>query len=333
MLLGGFDARLSGRPVDGIFYNKMRALLAYLAVEREQDHNREVLAGLLWSDNDPTTARGNLRRTLADLRRVLELPSGNVLFSAGKHTLRFVPNIYVDAMDFAGRTSAAAENQLHEERIIALYRGEFLSGLSLPDSPDFEDWLQMHREALHRRALALLEQLSNRYMHMGDYSKALQFALRYAEMEPWNEDALRRVMRLYALNGQNSSAIVQYEACCRLLKKELGALPNKETRHLAECIRNGELREESPDTGRSFDKALLNTAESEMQTVSKAIPQPSERRQVTVLYCELTPSAIDDPDEVMELLGLPQTRCTEIIRQFSGHIVQTHGGGLLAYFG
>ncbi|GEM_PF-277853 len=357
ILLGGFDARLNGRPVAGVFYNKMRALLAYLAVEREQDHNREVLAGLLWSESDPTTARGNLRRTLADLRRVLELPSGKVLFSTSKHTIRFVPNIYVDAMDFAGRTSTSSENQHLEERIIALYnaqlrrrctdinqhrderiialyRGEFLAGISLPDSPDFEDWLQMQREALHRRALVMLEQLSDRHMHMGDYSKALQFALRYAELEPWNEDALRRVMRLYALNGQNSAAIVQYEACCRLLKNELGALPNKETRHLAECIRNGELREESPDTVRSLDKAIPNATEREMPTVSKAIPQPSERRQATVLYCGLTPVAmIDDPDEVMELLGLPQTRCTEIIRQFSGHIVQTHGGGLLAYFG
>jgi len=63
-------------------------------------------------------------------------------------------------------------------------------------------------------------------------------------------------------------------------------------------------------------------------------PQPlAERRQVTVLYCELTLSAIDDPDEAMALLRIPQARCMEIIRQFSGHIVQAHGGGLLAYFG
>ena len=181
----------------------------------------------------------------------------------------------------------------------------------------------------------MLEQLSDSYMHMGDYSKALQFALRYVELEPWDEDALRRVMRLYALNGQNSTAIVQYEVCCRLLKKELGALPNKETRHLAERIRNGELRDESPDTVRSLDKAHLSRMLNERvdETVSKAIPQPSERRQVTVLYCELNLAAIDDPDEAMELLSMPQACCMDIIRQFSGHIVQTHGGGLLAYFG
>jgi DNA-binding SARP family transcriptional activator len=314
MLLGGFDARLSGCPVAGITYNKMRALLAYLAVERERDHNREVLAALLWSDNNPTTARGNLRRTLSDLRRVLELPTGTTLFSASKHSIRFIPNAYIDVLDFAGQTPA-----LSEEKIIALYRGEFLAGLSLPDSPDFEDWLQIQRETLHRRALALLEQLSNHHEQVGDYSKALQFALRYTELEPWDEDAHRRVMRLYTLNGQNSTAITQYEACCRLLKKELGALPSEETRHLAERIRNGELGRESP---------------AAVEAPPPFIPQQhAERRQVTVLYCELSLAAIDDPDEAMELLRAPQARCVEIIRQFSGHIVQTHGGGLLAYFG
>jgi hypothetical protein len=102
MLLGGFDARLNGRPVAGFTYNKMRALLAYLAVERVRDHNREALAALLWGDNAPTAARDNLRRTLSNLRRVLELPCGEVLFSATKHTIRFIPNVYVDTLDFAG---------------------------------------------------------------------------------------------------------------------------------------------------------------------------------------------------------------------------------------
>jgi tetratricopeptide (TPR) repeat protein len=35
----------------------------------------------------------------------------------------------------------------------------------------------------------------------------------------------------------------------------------------------------------------------------------------------------------MALLHAPQARCVTFIEQFSGHVVQTHGGGLLAYFG
>ncbi len=318
MLLGGFDARLNGLPVAGIYYNKMRALLAYLAVEPEQDHNREMLAELLWGDNDPATARGNLRRTLSHLRRALELPSGTVLFSTGKHTIRFVPNLYIDAVDFSRQSPASPENAAqHQERIIALYRGEFLAGLSLPDCPDFEDWLQVQREALNRRALALLEQLSNRYAQQGEYGQALRFVLRHTELDPWNEDAHRRAMRLYALNGQKDSAIRQYEICCSQLKNELGEMPCDETRQLSERIRNGDILRRSTDTA-----------------VKAPTPQTlSERRQLSVLYCELTLATLDDSDEAMEQLCAPKARCEDIIRQFFGHIVQMHSGGLLAYFG
>lgn len=316
LLLGSFEVRLNGAPVTGFSYNKMRALLAYLAVERKQDHSRETLAALLWDGNDSETARGNLRRTLADLRRVLELPSGKILFSTSKHSIRFDSDAYVDVLDFAGQENCA--DVRHEEKIFALYRGEFLNGLSMPDCPDFEEWLQEQREAMHRHALALAEKLADHHEQAGDYSKALQFALRHIELEPWDERAHRSAMRLYALNGQHSAAMHQYENCRRLLEKELGALPDKETRQLAERIRDGELR-------RAPSFAAIATTQD--------IPQIlAGRRQVTVLYCELH-AEIDDPDEAMELLQAPQARCMEIIRQFYGHIVQTHGGGLLAYFG
>ncbi len=313
--LGGFDVRLNGCLVTGIAYNKMRALLAYLAVEREQDHQREVLADLLWRSNDPVTARGNLRRTLSDLRRVLESATGTVMFSATKHTLRFIPAGFVDVVAFAKTPSVLRADDdsdlAQEERIMALYQGEFLAGLSLPDSPDFENWLQIQRETLRRRALALLEKLSNHYAKIGDYSQSLPFALRYLELEPLDDEACLRVMHLYALNGQHSAALGQYQACCHLLEKELGVLPSEKTRELAERIRTGTLNRVLPTMARF----------------------PVELRQVSVLSCELTVAAMDDPEEAMALLGVPQSRCLAIIGQFSGHRVQTHGGGLLAYFG
>lgn len=328
ILLGGFDIRLNGRPVAGVSYSKMRALLAYLAVERKQEHSRKVLADLLWCGNGPVTARGNLRRTLSDLRRVLESPSGKALFSASKQTIRFIPNAYIDILEFTDTPSCtAAPTPAHcdpciaqMERMAWLYRDEFMEGFSLPDCPDFEDWLQIQRETLRRRALALLERLSNCHEQADNYGRALPFALRYTELEPWDEAGHRRAMRLYALSGQSSAALGQYDFCRQVLQKDLNALPSAETRNLAESIRKDEWRAERPAaTGEPPIKALP--------------PLIAERRQVTVLYCELTLAAVEDPEEAMELLRIPQARCAEIIRQFSGHIVQAYGGGLLAYFG
>jgi DNA-binding SARP family transcriptional activator/predicted ATPase len=324
-LLGGFEVRRDGQPIAGIAYNKMRALLAYLAMTPGQAHRREALAELLWPGNDATTARGNLRRTLSDLRRVLET-SASPIFAAGKNDIRFIANADIDAIAVHGRQSMPATALddsaiAGDEQAIALYRGPFLADLALPDCPDFEDWLDIQRETLHRRALALLERVSKHYEQNDKHGQALPFALRLCELEPWSEAAHRRAMRLYALNDQPSAALDQYQACCRLLLKELGSPPEEETQQLAASIRQGQLR--PPTVERRPTPALAPAG----------TPPVSERRQVTVLYCELSLTAIDDLDEAVSLLQAPQSRCAELIRHYAGHLVQTHGGGLLAYFG
>jgi hypothetical protein len=53
-LLGAFQATLDGRPITGFESNKVRALLAYLAVEADRLHSRDELIGLLWPDQPDT---------------------------------------------------------------------------------------------------------------------------------------------------------------------------------------------------------------------------------------------------------------------------------------
>ncbi|EIC23391.1 adenylate/guanylate cyclase family protein,putative transcriptional regulator [Thiorhodovibrio frisius] len=330
-LFNGFDIRLDGRPIDGVSYNTMRALLAYLAVEPPRDHRREFLAELLWEGQDPTTARGNLRRALSDLRRAIEGPSGKGLFIAGKQSLRFIPDLSIDVFNFT-RPLAACDRQSEQqcraclaemEQTAGLYRGEFLRGFALPGCYAFDEWLLHQREALHRHALALFERLATCHERLGHHAGALPFALRYVELEPTDESGHRRVMRLYALDNQSGVALHQYSKCVQLLKSELAALPEEETQRLARQIRRG-------DVGAA---ARPRTKGQARLAVSAA---PAERRQVTVLYCELTLREAfdsDDPEEALERLRSPQARCLDIVRRHGGHTVQAHGGGLLVYFG
>jgi class 3 adenylate cyclase/ribosomal protein L40E len=63
----------------------------------------------------------------------------------------------------------------------------------------------------------------------------------------------------------------------------------------------------------------------------------AERRQLTVMFCDLVGStalsAQLDPEELREVVQTYQETCTRIIQRYEGHIAQHLGDGLLVYFG
>ena len=63
----------------------------------------------------------------------------------------------------------------------------------------------------------------------------------------------------------------------------------------------------------------------------------AERRQLTVLFCDLVGStelsARLDPEDLREVIGKYQDACAEVIERFEGHVARFLGDGALAYFG
>src|SRR5882724_4254347 len=63
----------------------------------------------------------------------------------------------------------------------------------------------------------------------------------------------------------------------------------------------------------------------------------AERRQLTVLFCDLVDStalaARLDPEELREVVRAYQATCAKVIARFEGYIAQYLGDGLLVYFG
>ena len=70
---------------------------------------------------------------------------------------------------------------------------------------------------------------------------------------------------------------------------------------------------------------------------ARAVPSPAERRQLTVLFCDLVGSTALaeqlDPEDFRDVMLTYQTLCTEVIHCYDGHIAQYLSDGLLVYFG
>jgi predicted ATPase/DNA-binding SARP family transcriptional activator len=240
-LLGSFQAALDGQPITGFESDRVRGLLAYLAVEAGRPHRRDKLVGLLWPDWPETSALTNLRNALANLRKAIgDREAATPVLLADRETIQFDPSGdgWVDVQAFLAHTHP----QQPAERLaegLALYRGPFLDGFSLKDSAAFEEWITATREQLERRCLAGLARLTEQHAEAGDLAKACEVAWCAVDLAPWQEESHCRLMRLLAVSGQRSAALTQYETCRSVLKRELGVEPAAGTIRLYEQIRDG----------------------------------------------------------------------------------------------
>jgi DNA-binding SARP family transcriptional activator len=264
--LGPFQVTLGGEPVIRFKSNKVRALFAYLAVEADRPHRRESLAGLLWPEWPDRDALSNLRYSLSNLRRVIgDARTDPSYLLISRDTLQFNRNsdyqldvtAFTDLLASGPSQTGDGQDLAGLEQAIGLYRGPFLEGFSVRDSDAFEEWTQMKRRQMEQQLLATLRYLATWYEGRREYESAVAWARRQIELEPWDETSQQQLIRMLALSGQRSAALVQYESCCRLLMDDLGVEPAAETRALYEQIRSGELRASSrplptpPDTAAS----------------------------------------------------------------------------------
>ncbi|MGH2524005.1 MAG: AAA family ATPase, partial [Anaerolineales bacterium] len=243
-LLGSPRVEHDGQPIE-VDTRKAIALLAYLALSAEA-HPRAALAALFWPDVDEARAHAALRRTLSALNKALG--GQHLLIEREALGLEHGPDVWVDVEQFhqklaeclahghpASKVCPACLSPLTEAA--ALYRGDFLSGFTLRDSPGFDDWQFFQAESLRRELAGALERLVRGHSERGEFETAIGHARRWLSLDPLHEPAHRHLMQLYVHAGQRAAALRQYRECVRILEEELGVPPLEETTALYEAIK------------------------------------------------------------------------------------------------
>src|SRR5262245_43331893 len=86
----------------------------------------------------------------------------------------------------------------------------------------------------------------------------------------------------------------------------------------------------------SLPKHLKPHVQPNSQRISRGAPE-AERRQLTVMFCDLvgsTPLAEKlDPEDLRQVILAYQQTCAEQVRRFDGYLARYVGDGLLVYFG
>ncbi|MCB0209330.1 MAG: tetratricopeptide repeat protein [Anaerolineae bacterium] len=240
-LLGHPEITIHDQPVTDAMSSKAQAVLYVLAVQ-SQPQSRSVLAGLLWGDMPESSARTNLRKALADLRRVV----GDYL-DISRHDVTFQPgsDIWVDVARFTANIEAPDSPTIADlQEAVDLYRGDFLSGFYVLNAPDFENWMLAEQARLRELVMRALHELATHHTGYGNLSDGIRYLRRLLSLEPWREEAHRHLMLVLARDGQRGAALAQYDTCRAMLAEELSVEPGAETVALYERIKAGQVETE-----------------------------------------------------------------------------------------
>jgi DNA-binding SARP family transcriptional activator/tetratricopeptide (TPR) repeat protein len=232
-LLGPPHIEYDGRPVH-FDTRKAVALLALVSMS-EQPLSRDRLAVMLWPDSDDERARGALRRTVS----VTAAGVGDALVVSRTTIALDESKVGVDAVQFRRLLTAGDAGSLG--KACALYRGDFLTGFAVRDSPDFDDWQNSTADDLRQRLSTALEVLVAARVAEGELDEALELARRWVALDLLHEPAQQATIRVLAMTGQRSAALRQYRECVRALADELGVAPLRETTALYDDVRSGRL--------------------------------------------------------------------------------------------
>jgi len=197
------------------------AMLALLAIEGPTARAR--VTALLWPDESAEDVRGRLRQRIYALKRKLGVEA-----ISGSSTLTLTP-----ALSWPG------------------FDGEPLDGALLGDDyaelPEFAEWLRAARQRLHALRRERLAGEASALELEGRLAEAIVCAERLLALEPLQEHAHRRLMRLHYLRGDRAAALLAFDRCERALKDDVGATPSVETLDLlAQIERSQGLAEPTP---------------------------------------------------------------------------------------
>ena len=238
-LLDSFGVSVGSRNITGDAWRlrKSAALVKLLALAPGHRIHREQAMDLLWPGSGRRAASNSLRSVLYATRRVLDPAAGARYLASEGESLALCPGgdlwVDVDAFEAAVAAARRSRHPAAYRAALGLYSGELL-----PDDR-YEDWVENRSRELRGAFLSVLFELAGLYEERGDHGRSIDALRRLLSVEPTNEEAHARLMRLYAHSGRQQEALSQYQRLSTVLSERFDTEPEATTRRLRDEIAAG----------------------------------------------------------------------------------------------
>ncbi|SCG53053.1 BTAD domain-containing putative transcriptional regulator [Micromonospora inositola] len=244
-LLGPFEARHEGHPVEIGSRRQERCLLGVLLLDAGRVVTTDRLIDLLWNGSPPASARGAVQTYIGRLRGSLT-PYEVRISTRGHGYLVEADGHRIDVEEFGDlvrRASAAADPA---ERVRLLDRGLALCrGPLLADAADDElrDRLQGTVEELR---LVAVELRAEAQLALGQHARAIAELVPLAARHPTREQLVATLMTALYRGARQADALRLYRTTRELLVAELGVEPGPRLREVHRRILRGDDRLDRP---------------------------------------------------------------------------------------
>ena len=312
--------------------------MCYLAVEGGKRPRRE-LAELLWPRSEQRRARTDLRSILTRLRKSLGEDRGGGSCE-GAHVLVIDDDLLAieprginldlrtleaavtlarsetsDTMALGrgaeGTEVAHGDVMARLEGSLRAYRGEFMEGFSLRDTPEFELWLEAERVRWRGAFGELCERVSRLQAGAGRLEEATKTTWLWTRYASLDEAAHLRLMELLSAAGDSEGALLAYEDFRRVLRRELEIEPSQQSMELAARLRE-EIRERS-----SLDASLAHSA-STTSLSALEVPFAGRYAEFGALVSEYHACVSREEPRIVTLIGEAGIGKTRLAKEFLG---------------
>jgi DNA-binding SARP family transcriptional activator len=308
LILGPFEVRDGDRIVT-VRRKKSRALLALLLLRPGEVVSTDVLIEELWA-TPPKTARDALHNCVSQLR--WELGDGVIVTRDSAYSLRIEPD-QLDLARFERLVAEARRSESADERAgqlrqaLELWRGPPLGDLV------YEPFAKAEIPRLEGLRLAARQDLVDAQLELGRHADVVRELEELVDQHPFDERLRAQLMLAHYRSGRQADALSAYQDARRTLAEELGLEPGVALRDREQAI----LRQDP-----SLD-------------LQAALPSLAERRKtVTVLSCEIAPTASDlDPEVLRRSTARALSSVRTAIDAHGGTAETRAGDELLGVFG
>ncbi|WP_138429981.1 BTAD domain-containing putative transcriptional regulator [Fodinibius saliphilus] len=234
-ILGSISLQKDNEEYGHTFLNgpKKLALFTYLVLARPRGyHRRDRLIAIFWPEIGQKNARNALSNLLYNIRDAL---GKETIINRGTEEIAINSDlVQCDAIEFE---KALDKGQFRKS--VNLYKGDLLQGFHVKNTSNhFQDWLDIERNRLRKRAADGYISFSNELEENGNISHAVEMAAKAIELQPLSPKHQSSYLELLLSNDLKISAIRAYEKYKLHLEKELGVQPPDDLQVLARKLKS-----------------------------------------------------------------------------------------------